>query len=46
VAEILLAASDKEAYDASHLPDEPTTVPGLEQFVVDLRLDAAHRAAS
>jgi predicted nucleotidyltransferase len=33
------------AHDASHLPEEPATVPGLERFVVDLRLDAARRAS-
>jgi predicted nucleotidyltransferase len=33
------------AYEASQLPEEPTTVPALEQFVVGLRLDAARRAS-
>ncbi len=29
----------QEAHDASHLPDEPTTVAALQDFVVRLRLD-------
>lgn len=34
----------QEAYEASSLPEEPTGVAALERFVVELRLDAAHRA--
>jgi len=34
-----------EAYDASHLPEEPATVPALERFVVELRLAAARQAS-
>jgi uncharacterized protein len=33
------------AYEASHLPEEPATVAALERFVVDLRLETAHRAS-
>jgi predicted nucleotidyltransferase len=33
----------QEAYEASHLPEEPTGRAALEHFVVDLRLDAARR---
>ena len=35
----------QEAYEASHLPEEPTSAAALEHFVVDLRLDAAGRAS-
>lgn len=35
----------QEAHDASRLPEEPTTVRALEQFVVELRLDAARPAS-
>jgi uncharacterized protein len=35
----------KEAYEASHLPEEPTGVAALERFVIDLRLEAARRAS-
>jgi hypothetical protein len=33
----------QEAYDASHLPEESTTVAALEKFVIDLRLNATRR---
>ncbi len=33
----------EEAHEASHLPQEPSSVPALERFVVDLRLAAAVR---
>jgi len=36
-----LEARLQEAHDASHLPDEPTTVSALQDFVVRLRLNAA-----
>lgn len=32
------------AHDASHLPEEPSSVAELERFVVDLRLSAARQA--
>jgi len=35
----------QDAYEASHLPEEPTGAAALERFVVDLRLDAARRAS-
>lgn len=35
----------QEAYEASHLPEEPASAAALEHFVVDLRLDAARRAS-
>jgi uncharacterized protein len=35
----------QEAYDASHLPEEPTTVAALEKFVIDLRLNATRRTS-
>lgn len=36
-----LEAQLQEAHDASQLPDEPTSVAALQEFVVRLRLDAA-----
>lgn len=41
-----LEAALHEAHDASHLPDEPTTVAALEDFVVRLRLDPARVGAA
>jgi predicted nucleotidyltransferase len=36
-----LEAKLQEAHDASRLPDEPTTVAALQDFVIRLRLDGA-----
>lgn len=40
-----LEAELQQAHDASRLPDEPTSVPALEDFVVRLRLDSASAGA-